>query len=149
MKHLILILTLLAVPAFAVQPHEMLDEPVLEARAQQLDDELRCVRCRSESIASSNADWASDARVIVRELLTQGATDAEVKAFFVERYGEYVLMRPPLSATNIALWLAGPVLFLGVLGVLVARRRGGSAAVATADALTPEEKARLDALTKP
>ena len=147
MRRLLLILALIwPLAAHAVQPDEMLSDPVLEARAQALDHELRCVLCRSESIASSNADWASDARVIVRELLTEGRTDAEVKAFFVERYGDYVLMKPRISGANIALWLTGPMILLIALTLLVLRARRRTAA--TAAPLTAEERAALDALTR-
>ena len=142
----VLALTLWATLAAAVEPDEVLSDPVLEARAQALDHELRCVLCRSESIASSNADWASDARVIVRELLTEGRTDAEVKAFFVERYGDYVLMKPRISGANIALWLTGPMILLIALTLLVLRARRRT--TATAAPLTAEERAALDALTR-
>lgn len=143
---LILIALLWPLSVQAVQPDEMLADPVLETRAQALDHELRCVLCRSESIASSNADWAADARVIVRELLTDGATDDEVKAFFVARYGDFVLMRPSISGVNVALWLAGPILFLVVLLALAVRsRRRTAPAVAP---LTAEEQAALDRLTR-
>ena len=135
-----------ASPGLAVEPSEMLADPVLEARAQALDHELRCVKCRSESIASSGADWARDARVVVRELVGDGATDAEVKAYFVERYGDYVLMTPRASGGNLLLWAAGPLLLLGggTVAALAARRRRGTAAPV---ALTDEERRRLDELT--
>ncbi|SOH93567.1 cytochrome c-type biogenesis protein CcmH [Monaibacterium marinum] len=143
---LILIVLLWPLSVQAVQPDEMLADPVLESRAQALDHELRCVLCRSESIASSNADWAADARVIVRELLTDGATDDEVKAFFVARYGDFVLMRPTISGVNIALWLAAPILFLIVLLVLAIRSRRRTAPVVAP--LTAEEQTALDRLTR-
>lgn len=124
MRVLFLILALLwSLSLHAVQPDEMLADPVLEARAQALDHELRCVLCRSESIASSNADWASDARIIVRELLRDGASDAEVMDFFVARYGDFVLMKPRISGANIALWLAGPLILLAALLALILRAR--------------------------
>ena len=94
MKRLAVILCLLAAPVLAVEPSEMLRDPVLETRAQALDHELRCVKCQSEAIASSSAAWAADARVLVRELIAEGKSDAEVMDFFVDRYGEYVRMRP-------------------------------------------------------
>lgn len=103
-------------PAQAVDPDEMLDDPVLEARAQKLGAELRCVVCQSESIEISNAPLAHDMRLLVRERIKAGASDAEVKAFLVERYGDYVLMRPPLKPETYALWLA-PALLLGAGGV--------------------------------
>lgn len=103
-------------PTVALDPDEMLDDPALEARAQKLGSELRCVVCQSESIEISNAPLAHDMRVLVRERIKAGATDAEVKAFLVERYGDYVLMRPPIKPETYALWLA-PVVLLGAGGL--------------------------------
>ena len=124
MKRLLFILMLVATPLWAVEPSEMLGDPTLEARAQALDEEIRCVQCQSENIASSNADWAKDARMMVRELISDGATDREVTSFFVERYGERVLMSPRRTGTNLVLWLAGPfMLFLALTGVALALRR--------------------------
>lgn len=142
----LLLFLLLALPAQAVEPDEMLADPVLEARADALDDELRCVQCRSEAIGSSNADWARDARIMVRELIAGGATDAEVLDFFVERYGEVVLMRPRAVGANLVLWLAAPAMLLlaGAISITYLRRR--SAASAPDDGLTSEEQARLDEL---
>ncbi len=142
----VLLFLLLALPAQAVEPDEMLADPVLEARADALDDELRCVQCRSEAIGSSNADWARDARLMVRELIAGGATDAEVLDFFVERYGEVVLMRPRAEGANLVLWLAAPAMLLlaGAISITYLRRR--SVAPAPDDGLTTEEQARLDEL---
>ncbi|MEM6342146.1 MAG: cytochrome c-type biogenesis protein, partial [Pseudomonadota bacterium] len=86
---------LLAGAALALDPSEMLDDPQLEARARALDHDIRCVVCQSEALASSNAEWAREARGIIRERILAGDSDAEVRAFFVERYGEFVLMTPP------------------------------------------------------
>lgn len=134
----------LVLPAEAVEPGEMLDDPALEARAQALDDDLRCVKCRSESIASSNAEWASDARVKVRELLSEGATDAEVRDFFVARYGEYVLMTPTRHGANWILWGAGPLMLVlgGGIAAFYLRRRTAAGA-GDEEGLTNAEKARL------
>ena len=142
----VLLFLLLALPAQAVEPDEMLADPVLEARADALDDELRCVQCRSEAIGSSNADWARDARLMVRELIAGCATDAEVLDFFVERYGEVVLMRPRAEGANLVLWLAAPAMLLlaGAISITYLRRR--SVAPAPDDGLTTEEQARLDEL---
>lgn len=142
MRRLALILWCLAAPAFAVEPHEMLDDPALEARAQALDDELRCVKCRSENIASSNADWAADARVLVRELVADGRSDQEVRDFFVARYGDYVLMRPTAEGANLILWLAGPALLLAGGGIAAAYLRRRSRPEAPGD-LSDDERARL------
>lgn len=133
---------LLAGPAGAVQPDEILADPGLEARAREISQELRCLVCRNESIDDSNADLARDLRLIVRERLVAGDTDAEVKQFLVDRYGEFVLLRPEFSAANAALWLAGPVIFLAGLAVAIAylRRRRPPAP----EALSPEEETALE-----
>ncbi len=146
MKRLILILLLLAGPALAVNPSEMLADPVLEERARALDDQIRCVKCQSEAVSSSNADWARDARLMIRELVADGASDAEVLDWFHVRYGDFVLMNPPKQGTNLILWLAGPVLLLLGLGAgyaTVRARRSGET-----DTLSAEELARLDELTR-
>ena len=135
----------LAGAALALDPSEMLDDPALEARARALDNALRCVRCQSESLASSNADWARDARRALREQIAQGASDQEVKDWFVARYGEFVLMDPPKTGWNLALWLA-PVGLLGFGLIAVAglyRRQGGASETA---ALSEAEEARLKEL---
>ena len=145
MKRLALILCLLAAPVLAVEPSEMLADPVLEARAQALDQELRCVKCQSEAIASSNAAWAADARVLVRELIADGKSDAEVMDFFVDRYGEYVRMRPAARGAGLVLWIAAPLMLLGGIGIaaLTLRRRRAAPEVA---ALSADEQAHLDEL---
>lgn len=151
MKRLILILILLAGPAFAVQPHEMLADPVLEARAQELDKQLRCVKCQSEALTSSNAEWAADARVLLRELLMDGYSDQDVIDFFVVRYGEYVLMKPQTGGVNAILWWAGPgmlVLALLIGGLYLRRRSAPEVATPAVDGLTEDEKARLADLMK-
>ncbi|MFY0633206.1 MAG: cytochrome c-type biogenesis protein CcmH [Vannielia sp.] len=142
-----LILALWAGMALALDPSEMLDDPALEARARALDYELRCVKCQAESIASSNADWARDARAHVREMIAAGASDAEVKAEFLRLYGDFVLMNPPKEGWNLIVWLAGPALLLAGLGVAVgAQRQRQRNAGKTPDALDPQEEARLNEL---
>lgn len=125
MKRLILILCLLATPLFAVQPEEMLDDPVLEQRARGLSKGLRCLVCRNESIDESHADLAKDLRLLVRERLVSGDTDAQAIKFIVDRYGEYVLLKPTMSGSNLALWIAGPAMLVVALGIawLYVRRR--------------------------
>lgn len=98
--------------AAAVEPDEMLADPALEARAQALGAELRCVVCQSESIELSTAPLAHDMRLLVRERIKAGASDAAVKTFLVARYGDYVLMRPPVKRETLLLWGA-PALALG------------------------------------
>ncbi|MEM9707496.1 MAG: cytochrome c-type biogenesis protein [Pseudomonadota bacterium] len=133
-----------ASPAVAIDPADMLPDPSLEARAQALENALRCVQCQSESLASSNADWARDARLLVRQLISDGATDDDVFDFFVERYGEVVLMKPRAEGANLALWGTAPVLFILALGIaIIFLRRSGRGATAP---LTEEEKARIDKL---
>ncbi|MSU90007.1 cytochrome C biogenesis protein CcdA [Rhodobacteraceae bacterium 2CG4] len=151
---LALCLALLALPAQAVQPDEVLDDPVLEARARALSKEIRCLVCRNESIDESNADLARDLRILVRERLVAGDSDAQVLTFLVDRYGEYVLLRPRFTAGNAALWLAAPALLLlgGGVAVVFVRRRARIAASPGAGGpdrpLSPDEQARLDALLK-
>jgi cytochrome c-type biogenesis protein CcmH len=109
----------MATTCWAVEPSEMLADTKLEATAQSLDDVIRCVKCRSESIASSNADWARDARLRVRELLSEGKSEEEVLEVFVRAYGEVVLMRPSKKGSNLALWLAAPALLLFALFISI------------------------------
>ena len=143
---IILILALIvAAPAFAVQPDEMLADPALEARARAISKEVRCLVCRNESIDDSNASLARDLRLLVRERLTAGDSDAEVLDYLVERYGEFVLLKPKFSAANAALWLAGPAAFLIGLIVIVAYHRARRPHAEAREApLTDEEKRRLD-----
>lgn len=152
MRRLLLPLALvvgLAVPAAAVQPDEILADPALESRARDISAGLRCLVCRNESIDESNADLARDLRVLVRERLVEGDSDAEVVDYVVARYGEYVLLRPTASGANLVLWIAGPVMLLIALagaGVYVARRR--RSAEPGAVGLSEAEKARLAELLK-
>ena len=145
MKRLILILTLLAAPLWAVQPDEILDDPVLEDRARELSKGLRCLVCRNESIDESDAQLARELRILVRERLVAGDSDEEVIDFLVTRYGEYVLLNPTTRGANWLLWGAGPLMLLLAGGMGLAYLRGRSRATATAEApLSAEEKARLD-----
>jgi cytochrome c-type biogenesis protein CcmH len=105
---------LAASEAAAVQPDEVLADPALEARARAISRELRCVVCQSESIDDSNAPLARDLRVLVRERIKAGDSDAEVADFLVERYGDFVLLKPRVQGNTLALWLT-PVA-AGVLG---------------------------------
>ncbi len=95
-------------PALAVQPDEMLPDPALEARARSLSAELRCLICQSQSIDESDAEIARDLRVLIRERLKAGDSDAEVKDFLVARYGEYVLLKPAFAWHTALLWGAAP-----------------------------------------
>ncbi|MEN3146751.1 cytochrome c-type biogenesis protein [Neorhizobium sp. IRAMC:178] len=134
-------------PAFAVNPDEVLPNPVLEQRARNLSAQLRCMVCQNQSIDDSNAELARDLRVLVRERLANGDTDEQVIDYVVSRYGEFVLLKPRLSAKTVILW-ATPVLLLlvGAIAILVfVRTRPGQRAVA---ALTTEEQARIEELLK-
>ena len=135
---------LLAAPAHAVQPDEVLKDPVAESRARKLSSELRCLVCQNESIDDSNAPLAKDLRLLVRERITAGDSDEAVKAFLVARYGEFVLLRPPVSTRTLALYGA-PFAALIAGGVLIwlRSRRKPTLAAAT---LSEDEKARLEKL---
>lgn len=109
---LLLAASLAAGPLWAVEPDEMLANPALEARARDLSRQLRCVVCLNQDIDSSNAEVARTMRILLRERLVAGASDQEVRAFFVKRYGDFVLFRPPLKASTYVLWVA-PFLLLG------------------------------------
>jgi len=145
---LLALLLLLAAPAFAVDPGEMLKDPKLEARAEKLGAGLRCMVCQSESIENSSADLARDLRIIVRERITAGDSDEAIVSYLVSRYGDYVLLQPPFKAKTLVLWL-GPFGFLVLaIGAAFAFYRRRTKAPVPAAALSPEEQRRLDALLK-
>jgi cytochrome c-type biogenesis protein CcmH len=137
---------LASTPAFAVLPNEQLADPRLEARARALSSELRCVVCQNQTIDDSDADLAHDLRVLLRQRLKAGDTDQQAIAFIVNRYGDYVLLKPPFEAETLLLWL-GPLLVLlaGGIGVVFYLRRRRDAAL---PAMTADEQARLDRLLK-
>jgi cytochrome c-type biogenesis protein CcmH len=139
---LVALLLLVALPALAVAPAEVLADPALEARARVISADLRCLVCQNQSIDDSDADLAKDLRLIVRERLVAGDTDAEVVQYVVDRYGEFVLLKPVIGPHTMVLWAAAPlVLIVGGIALLigVSRRRR-----AAADApLTEEEAAAL------
>ena len=117
MKHWIVavLFVFLAAPTFAVEPDEMLSDPVLEARARALSKEIRCVVCQNQDIDSSNAGVARDLRILVRERLVAGDTDQEVLDYLVARYGDFVLFKPPLKPSTYLLWFGpGVVLLLAI-----------------------------------
>jgi cytochrome c-type biogenesis protein CcmH len=136
-------LVTLATAAGAVQPDEVLDDPALEQRARDLSEGLRCLVCRNESIDESNAGLARDLRLLVRERLVAGDTDAEVIDFVVERYGEYVLLSPPATGSTLLLWGAPVALLLlggGIAAAYVTRQRSDAP---QAETLSEDEEARL------
>jgi cytochrome c-type biogenesis protein CcmH len=141
---------LVALPAFAVQPDEMLKQPELEARARALSAQLRCMVCQNQSIDDSDAPLAKDLRILVRERLVAGDSDAAVKDFLVQRYGDFILLKPPLEWRTLILWTAPFVLLLAGLagtppsGRATAAQRG-RAAPARRDrrpVLTPQRRGR-------
>lgn len=149
MKRLACALALLmAAPALAADPSEMLKDPALEKKAEDLGKELRCLVCQNESIEDSNADLARDLRVIVRERIAQGESPEQVKQYVVDRYGDYVLLKPPFKGTTLVLWLGPFVLLLVGVGAAFAFFRRRAAAPAQPAPLSAEEKRRLDALLK-
>ena len=138
----------LSAPAFAVQPDEVLKDPAMEARAREISKELRCLVCQNQSIDDSDAELARDLRQIVRERLLAGDSDAEIIAFLTARYGDFVLLRPPVKPATWGLWF-GPLAVLLIAGggiVLYLRRR--SPRETAAAPLSAEERARLDALMR-
>ena len=145
MRALALALLLAASPVLAVEPDEILSDPALEERARQIGGALRCVVCASEPIESSRADMARDMRILVRERLSEGDTDDEIYAFMTERYGDYVLFRPPFKPSTWALWTLPFVLIAGAAGagIVAVRRREAPDGPAP---LTAAERARLDEL---
>lgn len=135
-------------PAMAVQPQEMLKDPVLEQRARALSAGLRCMVCQNESIDESHAPLARDIRVLVRERLTAGDTDAEVIDFLVARYGNFVLLKPPFEVSTILLWVTPfAVLVLGAAGAWLALRRRWASGTGVV-ALNEVERARLEEVLK-
>jgi cytochrome c-type biogenesis protein CcmH len=150
MTRLFSLLTLvfcLAVPALAVSPDEMLDNPVLEQRARDISAGLRCLVCQNQSIDDSDADLARDLRILVRERLVAGDTNAEVEQYLVDRYGEYVLLNPRLNNHTFVLWIAAPaLLLLGLIGLILAVRK--SASTGREPALTEDEKRVLAELSE-
>lgn len=139
---LLIVLFSLALPALAVQPSEVLDDPVLEQRARKLSAGLRCMVCQNQSIDDSDAELARDLRVLVRERLVAGATDEEVIDYVVSRYGEFVLLQPRVSARNAILW-ATPVVLLVIGGTFLFVRGRKRVAKPASAALTPEEEQKL------
>lgn len=131
-------------PVSAVEPDEILADPLLEKRAREISKDLRCLVCRNESIDESTADLARDLRILVRERLVAGDSDGEVIEFVVDRYGEYVLLRPLSNGANAVLWAAGPVMLVIALGGMVLYLRGRRPkAGAVAENLSDDEAARL------
>jgi cytochrome c-type biogenesis protein CcmH len=133
-------------PAYAVKPDEVLADPTLEARARAISAELRCMVCQNQSIDDSDAPLARDLRILVRERLKAGESDDSIHAFLTARYGDFILLKPPLKLGTALLWLGPPlVMLLGALMILVRRSRRAKPAITDAE-LTAEERAELASL---
>ena len=132
--------------AFAVEPDERLSDPSLEARARVISEGLRCLICQNQSIDDSSAPLARDLRILVRERLKAGSSDADVERFLVDRYGEFVLLRPRFGPHTLVLWLTPLALLMAIIYALWRRTRAPSPATETDPArpLTADEQARLD-----
>jgi cytochrome c-type biogenesis protein CcmH len=117
MKRLVFLLLLLTAPAIAAPAPDSFADPALESRARALQRQLRCLVCQGESIDESGATLAADLRHLVRQQIAAGKSDTEIKAFLAARYGDFVLMQPPLQADTFILWLAPFVVLLGAGGV--------------------------------
>ena len=141
MRWFLLCLLLLAVPAYAVQPDEILADAKLEQRARDLSTNFRCLVCQNQSIDESDAPLAKDLRILIREHLTKGDSDAQIRDFIVARYGEFVLLRPRLTASTAILW-ATPFLII-LVGFAVILRRRKSSGVPAESALSAEEQKAL------
>ncbi len=135
-------LTLPVGPAFAVQPDEVLSDPALEQRARALSRELRCMVCQNQSIDDSDAPLARDLRILVRERLVKGDSDAQVIDYLVDRYGEFVLLKPRFAPHTLALWLGAPLALL-IGGLLVFRASRNKARAEGVQPLSEAEQAEL------
>jgi cytochrome c-type biogenesis protein CcmH len=132
----------------AVTPDEVLQDPKLEMRARAISQDLRCVVCQNQSIDDSNAPLAHDLRVLVRERLASGDTDEQALDFIVARYGNFVLLKPPMQLNTLALWV-GPAFFLLMAAIgfgLYLHRRSTDRATPTPASLTATEQERIDEL---
>ena len=148
---IVLGLLILVTPALAVNPKEMLNDPLLEARAREISKGLRCVVCQNQSIDDSDASLARDLRIVVRDRLLAGDSDKEVTNYVVSRYGDFVLLRPPFKAATLVLWL-GPLIFclLALLALYTFFRRQNQTARKTKfnNLLSNDERNVLDNFLK-
>jgi len=147
----IAMLTALLMPfyAFAVQPDEILKDPALEARARALSQELRCMVCQNQSIDDSDAPLARDLRLLVRERLQKGDSDKQVLDFLVDRYGNFVLLKPPVELQTLLLWAVSPLMLIVGIGALIVMARRRRSVALESGTLSAEEQRRLDAIVKP
>ena len=133
-----------ATAALAVEPNEMLEDPALEARARVISQDLRCVVCQNENIDDSNATLAQDMRRLVRERVKAGDSNEQVIAYMVDRYGDFVLLRPRLTATTVLLWFGPAMLFL--FGAVAVYRQVKQVKATEPSGLTDEDVQQADAL---
>jgi cytochrome c-type biogenesis protein CcmH len=145
MRNILFLLYILSLSAFAGEAQDMAKDPVIERRMVILAEELRCLVCQNESLASSHAELADDLRREVRELMQKGMTDQEIKNYLVARYGDFVLYEPPMKNSTLLLWFGPFALLIAGLGVLVFQMRNRKKSV-TEDVLSPEAEARAAAL---
>ncbi len=148
----LLLAALLLVPNLALGvavDEQRLDDPALEAQVHEISKTLRCLVCQNQSIEDSNADLAKDLRAVVRERVAAGDDGDQVRAYMVARYGEWVLMSPPVSSRTYALWL-GPLglVLLGLVAVFVVLRRRAGEGTAVQTHLSDDDRARAEALLK-
>ena len=146
---IIVALLFAGLPAFAVEPGEQLKNPALEARARAISSELRCLVCQNETIDESNASLAHDIRILLRERLTAGDTDEQAVKAIVNRYGDFVLLDPPVKPATYVLWF-GPlaILLAGLLGGMAWMKRRVPARMKLIMPLTPDERRRLDSILR-
>ena len=145
-----ILMLVLAIPGWAVEPDEILSDAMLENRARDLSQNLRCLVCQNESIDESNASLARDLRLLVRERLMEGETDQEVLNFIVGRYGEFVLLRPQANGVNLILWALAPIALLLSLifsGAYIIKRNRNLKSVGPTP-LSNEEKDKLDQILR-
>lgn len=142
MIRLAVIIWLIATSAWAVEPAEMLDDVALETRARAVSSDLRCPVCRNESIDESSAPLAKELRIILRERLVAGDSDAQAVSYLVRRYGEFILLKPDVTGANWVLWAAAPAMLLLALGAGWGAVRRKSADLDAG--LTEDEQSRLD-----
>ena len=140
----VLLLIVAATPLLAVEPDEILKDPRLEERARTLSSELRCLVCQNQSIDDSHAPLARDLRVLVRQKLVSGDSDDTIRAFLMERYGEFILLKPRFSFDTLVLWMSPFALLL--LGGWMLFRTSRRSSLAKVEVLDRAEQARLDEL---
>jgi cytochrome c-type biogenesis protein CcmH len=131
----------------AVEPDEKLADPEQEQRARELSEQIRCLVCQNESIDESNADLAKDLRLLVRERIEEGQSNEQIKDYLTDRYGDFVLLKPPMKPETYVLWYGpGAVVAFGVIGVAVYFRRRAKQAEKAQPTLTREEERRLQSI---